>query len=71
MKNLVSGNFNLAEDKYSTESYTYTDADGVEKTKNRITIEYTLIGGINDDIVAAKELAISSTKGLSCLFFLG
>ncbi len=35
MKNLVSGNFNLAEDKYSTESYTYTDADGVEKTKNR------------------------------------
>ncbi|MCQ2790080.1 MAG: hypothetical protein MJ229_06865 [bacterium] len=35
MTNFLNGNFNLAEDRYTEESYTYTDKDGTQKTKNR------------------------------------
>ena len=39
--------------------------DFVDKTKNRITIEYTLIGGNNDSLTDAKELSLL-IKDLKC-----
>jgi len=54
----VETKYNIAELKKALKYFT-------EKTGNRITIEYTLIGGINDDIITAQKLA-KYLKDLKC-----
>ena len=54
----VEKKYNLTELKNALKYFT-------EKTGNRITIEYTLIGGINDDILTAQKLA-KFLKDLKC-----
>lgn len=54
----VEKKYNLTELKAALKYFT-------EKTGNRITIEYTLIGGINDDILTAQKLA-KFLKDLKC-----
>ena len=45
------------ENKYNLDELKKALKYFIEKTKNRITIEYTLIGGLNDDIYTAQKLA--------------
>ena len=54
----VEKKYNLSELKNALKYF-------IEKTGNRITIEYTLIGGINDDILTAQKLA-KFLKYLKC-----
>ena len=54
----VEKKYNLSELKNALKYF-------IEKTGNRITIEYTLIGGINDDILTAQKLA-KFLKDLKC-----